>query len=204
MSNDSTDGLIVKSAGAQERIVEDAVEHGVVRPSRGLADDFAGAADAAVDKVADCEAHVRFESRHPVAMQAVAERRCVLRYADVHPQRGFAGEGGVRRLHLAGRTECPRQGGVASPNVETRHLAAVAHEKRAAVLEHSIEVDDGNTIVDAVAGLQDEAAYRLVRGRILAGYDAHRLPGRAAHLDEPVDHRHMCVPPQTAMAWPVT
>ena len=145
-----TDGDIGR---AQERIFEDVVESGVVRRRRGLTDDFAAAADAAVDQVADCETYVRFERRYTVAVQPITERGRILRYADVHPERAVASERSAGGLRLAGRTECPSQRGIAPSNVETRRLAAVAHQECAAVLQDAVEVDHGRTIVDAVARL---------------------------------------------------
>ncbi|MYJ73778.1 MAG: hypothetical protein F4089_01240 [Gammaproteobacteria bacterium] len=84
--------------------------------------------------------------------------------------------------------------GIAAPNVKVRNLAGVPNEKRAAAFEYAEQVDDREATLDAVAGLEDEPA----RG---GGLDRLLRHGHCPSAQQA--HRHMCVPPHTAMAWPV-
>ena len=160
-----------------------------------LAANFAAAANVPVDEIAHGETHVRLEGGDAVGLQTIANRRRVLGRADVHAQRPAAVEGPLGDLELPTGAEARRPRRVFAPNVEVRRLPPVAHQERAAFLQGAVQMHHRSAADDPIARLQDEAA-RGLKGRLRC------LAGRACALAGV--YRHMCVPPQTAMAWPVT
>ena len=164
------------------------VEHaGDAFAGRGGARDLAAAADPAVDQVAHGEADIGLEGPDAVLLEAVAEGRRVRGDGDLHPHDGPAVEGPPRGAALARRPQLPGAGGVRAADVEVGRLAAVAHEERASTLQDPIEVDDGRPVLDAVGGLQDEAARHFggAAGRLVG--DRHRLEGRPRQRREFVE-----------------
>ena len=116
-------------------------------PAPGVASpfDLAAALDAALDQVAHGEAHVGFERVDARRMQPIAQRPARRDGASTSI-RATGSPANVRlSIELRRRhAQRSRALGIGRANVEVRTLAIVAHEERAAILQATVDVDDGN------------------------------------------------------------
>ena len=138
--------------------------------------DFASPLDAAIDQIADGEAHIGLEGLDAGRVQTVTHSRNVLRslhldarYAAAR-ETAFAGRPRLRRTKLA------RAPGIGGANIKVGTLPVIAYQKRIAALQPTVEVHDRDALP---MGCGDNAITRLQNQTTCRG---HTLKKRAPGL----------------------
>jgi hypothetical protein len=104
-------------------------------------------------------------------MQAITQGRHIRRHLDFDARDGLASERAALDRSRRRDSHCARALRVSGAYIKMRELTVVAHEKRAAVFQSAVDLDDRHArairpVRDPVARLQNEAA-RLVHRRIV-------------------------------------
>ena len=125
-------------------------------------------------------------------VQTIAQDRRVGRRLDIDAREASAHERFLGRRALTRRAEFARSLGIRRRHVKARRSAAVAHQKRTALLQTTKQVHDRYAFTDPITRLHDEAAHLTAR--------LGRRPRRQARIGR---YAHTAIlPPRRALRGP--